>query len=91
MTTCRIAERKNDMFIKVKVVEGERGNTITDTKEKYINTDYIVIAEPLSRSSRFKYEDKYVDVSKIKLITGENIEVIGELCLQDGHIHIKEE
>ena len=79
------------MFIKVKVVGGGHTGAIFDTTERYINTECIVMAKPFSRSSRVKYEDKYVDVSKIKLITGENIEVIGEVCLRDGHIHIKEE
>ena len=78
------------MFIKVKVVGGEHGNVITDTKEKYINTDCIVMAEPFSRSIRSKYEGKYVGVSRIKLITGENFEIIGEVCFRDGQIDIEE-
>ena len=77
------------MFIKVKVInECDDGDIIRNATEKIVNTDFIATVEQYSRPSRRAFEVSHVAVCKIKLITGEEFEVIGSAQLENGHIHI---
>ena len=77
MTTAILAERKNDMFIKVTVIQEDNGIMRDNySEEKFIDKDYIVTMT--NKTVRDKQSNEYKDICIITLSTGESLKVLGK-------------
>lgn len=72
------------MFLKVKTVEREGSWYISEAGEKTINTNAIAVIGIDDRKSTF--ESKEVNVSRVRLIGGKEISVIGKFTYNNGEI-----
>lgn len=72
------------MFLKVKTAECEGSWYIMEAGEKTINTNAIAVIEIDDRKSTF--ESKKVNISRIRLIDGKEISVIGKFTYNNGEI-----